>query len=240
MTLRVLPKILRATRGAASAGKNAERHAQPQPPFCINRPADCIFRRVGCFLPTGTPGGGVQIPEFSASRSPRVRERAHNTALKVLILNSNASRAARFSTGCGPLRLPFAQNPVCKRPRMLNIPKNARRTLPQAPAARRRIASASPVTAGDPRAYLPNLSAGRKGPAARSARRGPDMSEDDLGGKPWGLRWGGSSRDYSSPKLMPSALASRTRSLWGSTNLSLPATSSSGMWHILPSRRAIM
>lgn len=136
MTLRVLPKILRATRGAASAGKNAERHAQPQPPFCINRPADCIFRRVGCFLPTGTPGGGVQIPEFSASRSPRVRERAHNTALKVLILNSNASRAARFSTGCGPLRLPFAQNPVCKRPRMLNIPKNARRTPPQAPAAR--------------------------------------------------------------------------------------------------------
>lgn len=60
----------------------------------------------------------------------------------------------------------------------------------QAPAARRRIASASPVTAGDPRACLPNLSAGRKDPAARSARRGPDMSEDDLGGKPWGLRWG--------------------------------------------------
>ena len=145
-----------------------------------------------------------------------------------------------FSTECGPRRPPFAQNPVCKRPRMLNIPKNARRTLPQAPAARRRIASASPVTAGGPRAYLPNLSAGRKDPAARSARRGPDMSEDDLGGKPWGLRWGGSSRDYSSPKLMPSALASRTRSLWGSTNLSLPATSSSGMWHILPSRRAIM
>ena len=60
----------------------------------------------------------------------------------------------------------------------------------QAPAARRRIASASPVTAGDPGAYLPNLSAGRKDPAARSARRGPDMSEDDLGGKPRGLRWG--------------------------------------------------
>ena len=38
--------------------------------------------------------------------------------------------------GMRPLRLPFAQNPVCKRPRMLNIPKNARRTLPQAPAAR--------------------------------------------------------------------------------------------------------
>ena len=59
----------------------------------------------------------------------------------------------------------------------------------QAPAARRRIASASPGTAGDPRAYLPNLSAGRKDPAARSAQRGPDMSEDDLGGSPWGLRW---------------------------------------------------
>ena len=95
-----------------------------------------------------------------------------------------------FSTECGPRRPPFAQNPVCKRPRMLNIPKNARRTLPQAPAARRRIASASPVTAGGPRAYLPNLSAGRKDPAARSARRGPDVSEDDLGGRPWGLRWG--------------------------------------------------
>ena len=53
-------------------------------------------------------------------------------------------------------------------------------------------------------------------------------------------RWDGFRRGYSSPKLMPSALASRTRSLWGSTNLSLPATSSSGMWHILPSRRAIM
>lgn len=39
----------------------------------------------------------------------------------------------------------------------------------------------------------------------------------------------GSSRGYSSPKLMPNALASRTRSLWGSTYLSLPATSSSGM-----------
>lgn len=95
-----------------------------------------------------------------------------------------------FFTGCGPQCLPFAQNPVCRHPRLLNTPKNARRILPQAPAARRRIASASLVTAGGPRAYLPNLSAGRKDPAARSARRGPDMSEDDLGGKPWGLRWG--------------------------------------------------
>lgn len=128
----------------------------------------------------------MQIPEYSASRSPQARK----TALKAPILNPSASRAARFFTGCGPWCLPFAQNPVCRHPRLLNTPKNARRILHQAPVARRRIAPASPVTAGDPRAYLPNLSAGRKDPAARSARRGPDMSEDDLGGKPWGLRWG--------------------------------------------------
>lgn len=152
----------------------------------------------------------------------------------------SAPQGSLIFTVCGSWRLLFAQNPVCRHSRLLKTPKNARRILPQTPAARRRIASASPVTAGGPRAYLPNLSAGRKDPAARSAQRGPDMSEDDLGGKPWGLRWGGSSRGYSSPKLMPNALASRTRSLWGSTNLSLPATSSSGMWHILPSRRAIM
>ncbi len=132
----------------------------------------------------------MQIPEYSASRGPRARGRGCKTALKAPILSPNASRAARFFTGCGPRRLSLAQNPVCRHPRLLNIPKNARRTLPQVLAARRRIASASTVTAGDPRAYLPNLSAGRKGPAARSARRGPDMSEDDLGGRPWGLRWG--------------------------------------------------
>lgn len=132
----------------------------------------------------------MQIPEYSASRGPRARGRGCKTALKAPILSPNASRAARFFTGCGPWCLPFAQNPVCRHPRLLNTPKNARRILPQAPAARRRIVSASPVTAGGPRAYLPNLSAGRKDPAARSARRGPDMSEDDLGGKPWGLRWG--------------------------------------------------
>lgn len=212
----------------------------PQPHFCINRPADCIFRRGGCFLPAGTPGGDVQIPEYSASRSPRVRERAHKTALKVLILSPQRLKSRSFFTGCGPWRLPFAQNPVCRCPRLLNTPKNARRILPQALAARRRIASASPVTAGGPRAYLPNLSAGRKDPAAR--RHGgiltcprtiwevsPGVSDESSFG-----------RGYSSPKLMPSALASRTRSLWGSTYLSLPATSSSGMWHILPSRRAIM
>ena len=93
-----------------------------------------------------------------------------------------------YFSECGLRRSPIAQNPVCRHPRLLNIPKNARRTLPQASTARRRIASASPVTAGGPRAYLPKLSAGRKDPAARSAQRGPDMSEDDLGGKPWGLR----------------------------------------------------
>ena len=102
----------------------------------------------------------------------------------------SAPQGSLIFTVCGPWRLPFAQNPVYRCPRLLNTPKNARRILPQAPAARRRIASASPVTAGGPRAYLPNLSAGRKDPATRSARRGPNMSEDDLGGKPWGLRWG--------------------------------------------------
>ncbi len=177
-----------ATHDVASVGKNAERHAHPTPLYCINRPAGCIFRLGGCFLPTGTPGGAVQIPEYSASRGPRARGRGCKTALKAPILSPNASRAARFFTGCGPWCLPFVQNPVCRHPRLLNTPKNARRILPQALAARRRIASASPVTVGGPRAYLPNLSAGRKDPAARSARRDPDMSEDDLGGKPWGLR----------------------------------------------------
>lgn len=145
-----------------------------------------------------------------------------------------------FFTGCGPQCLPFAQNPVCRHPRLLNTPKNARRILPQAPAARRRIATASLVTAGGPRAYLSNLSAGWKDPP-REAHGGvltcprtiwevsPGVSDESSFG-----------RGYSSPKLMPNALASRTRSLWGSTYLSLPATSSSGMWHILPSRRAIM
>ena len=167
----------------------------------------------------------MQIPEYSASRGPRARGRGCKTALKAPILSPNASRAARFFTGCGPWCLPFAQNPVCRHPRLLNTPKNARRILPQAPAARRRIVSASPVTAGGPRAYLPNLSAGRKDPAARSAPSCGKIWEVSPGGSDGG----GSSRGYSSPKLMPNALASRTRSLWGSTYLSLPATSSSGM-----------
>ena len=192
----VSPKTLRATHDVASVGKNAERHAHPQALYCINRPVECIFRRGGCFLPTGTPGGGVQIPEYSASRSPQVRERVHKTALNALVLDPQCLKSWSFFTERGPWCLPFSQNPVCRHPRLLNTPKNARRILPQAPAARRRIAMAS------------------------------DESS--------------SSRGYSSPKLMPNALASRTRSLWGSTYLSLPATSSSGMWHILPSRRAIM
>ena len=172
----------------------------------------------------------MQIPEYSASRGPRARGRGCKTALKAPILSPNASRAARFFTGCGPWCLPFAQNPVCRHPRLLNTPKNARRILPQAPAARRRIVSASPVTVGGPRAYLPNLSAGGILTCPRTIWEvSPGVSDESSFG-----------RGYSSPKLMPSALASRTRSLWGSTYLSLPATSSSGMWHILPSRRAIM
>ena len=151
----------------------------------------------------------------------------------------NASRAARFFTGCGPWCLPFVQNPVCRHPRLLNTPKNARRILPQALAARRRIASASPVTVGGPRAYLPNLSAGGRIPP-REAHGGILTCPRRFGGKPGVSDESSFGRGYSSPKLMPNALASRTRSLWGSTYLSLPATSSSGMWHILPSRRAIM
>lgn len=142
---------------------------------------------------------------FSIPESTGAGTGAHNRA-ESPVFDFQRFEDRSFSTECGPRRPLFAQNPVCRRPRLLNIPKNARRTPPQAPAARRRIASASPVTAG-----------------------GPGASD---GGSP--------SRGYSSPKLMPNALASRTRSLWGSTYLSLPATSSSGMWHILPSRRAIM
>ena len=145
-----------------------------------------------------------------------------------------------FSTECGPRRPPFAQNPVCKRPRMLNIPKNARRTPPQAPAARNDWLRSEPLPS-----KVPGLTSqifpqdGRTPPREAHGgvltcprtiwEVGPGVSDG-----------GGSSRGYSSPKLMPNALASRTRSLWGSTYLSLPATSSSGMWHILPSRRAIM
>ena len=182
----------------------------------------------------------MQIPEYSASRGPRARGRGCKTALKAPILSPNASRAARFFTGCGPWCLPFAQNPVCRHPRLLNTPKNARRILPQAPAARRRIASASLVIAGGPRLTSQIFPQDGRTPP-REARSGvltcprtiwevsPGVSDESSFG-----------RGYSSPKLMPNALASRTRSLWGSTYLSLPATSSSGMWHIFPSRRAIM
>lgn len=64
--------------------------------YCINRPAECIFWRGGCFLPAGTPRGGVQIPENSAFRSPRVWERAHKTALKALILSSQRLKSRSF------------------------------------------------------------------------------------------------------------------------------------------------
>ena len=48
------------------------------------------------------------------------------------------------------------------------------------------------------------------------------------------------SHRYSSPKLMPSIFASRTRSHWGSTYLSLPATSDRGTRRILPPTWATM
>ena len=125
---------------------------------------------------------------FSIPESTGVGPGAQNRAESPVFDRQSLEDRSYFSE-CGLRRSPIAQNPVCRHLRMLKTPKNARRSLPQAPAARRRIASASPVTAGDPRAYLPNLSAGRKDPAARSAQRGPDMSEDDLRGRPWGLRW---------------------------------------------------
>ena len=150
-------------------------------------------------------------------------------------------KSRSFSTGCAPWCLPFAQNPVCRHPRLLKTPKNARRILHQAPVARRRIAPASPVTAGDPPGLTSQIfpQDGRTPP--REAHGGVLTCPRTIWEVSPGVSdGGGSSRGYSSPKLMPNALASRTRSLWGSTYLSLPATSSSGMWHILPSRRAIM
>lgn len=184
----------------------------------------------------------MQIPEYSASRGPRAQGRECKTALKALVLDPQCLKSWSFFTERGPWCLPFAQNPVCRHPRLLNTPKNARRILPQTPAARRRIVSASPVTVGGLRAYPPKKifpQDGRTPP--REARSGVLTCPRTIWEvSPGASDGGGSSRGYSSPKLMPNALASRTRSLWGSTNLSLPATSSSGMWHILPSRRAIM
>lgn len=167
----VSPKTLRATHDVASVGKNAERHAHPQPLYCINRTEKCIFRRGGCFLPTGTPGGGVQIPEYSASRSPQVRERVHKTALNALVLDPQCLKSWSFFTERGPWCLPFSQNPVCRHPRLLNTPKNARRILPQAPAARRRIASTFLVTAGGLRAYPPQKKSFRRTEGPRRAKR---------------------------------------------------------------------
>ena len=125
----VSPKTLRATHDVASVGKNAERHAHPQPLYCINRTEKSIFRRGDCFLPTGTPGGAVQIPEYSASRSPRVRERVHKTALNALVLYPQCLKSWSFFTERGLWCLPFAQNPVCRHSRLLNTPKNARRNM---------------------------------------------------------------------------------------------------------------
>lgn len=182
----------------------------------------------------------MQISEYSASRSPRARERVHKTVLNALVLDPQCLKSWSFFTERGPWCLPFAQNPVCRHPRLLNTPKNARRILPQTPAARRRITSASPVAAGGPGLTSQIFPQDGRAPP-REAHGGVltcprtiwEVSLGASGGSDFG-------RDYSSPKLMPNALASYTRSLWGSTYLSLPATSSSGMWHILPSRRAIM
>ena len=44
----------------------------------------------------GYPGGGVQIPEYSASRSSRAREWVHKTALKVLILSPQRLKSWSF------------------------------------------------------------------------------------------------------------------------------------------------
>lgn len=208
----------------------------------MNRPAKCILRRGSCFLPTGTPGGGVQIPEYSASRSPQVRERECKTALKAPILSPNAPRAARFyrmrpmvpafrpkssmqapsaaeySQKCTPHPTPGTRS---KKTNSLGLPSYRRR----------------PQGLPPPKKIFPQD--GRTPP--REARSGVLTCPRTIWEvSPGASDGGGSSRGYSSPKLMPNALASRTRSLWGSTYLSLPATSSSGMWHILPSRRAIM
>ena len=94
--------------------------------ICINRPVECILRRGGCFLPEGTPRGGVQILEFSASRNPQGRRRAHRTALKILILSPQRLRDRSFFTGCDSWRLTFVQKPVCRHHRLLKTPKNAR------------------------------------------------------------------------------------------------------------------
>lgn len=109
-TLTVSPKTLRAAHDVASVGKNAERHAHPQPLYCINRPAGCIFRLGGCFLPTGAPGGGVQIPEYSASRSPRAREWVHKTALKALIMSPRHLKDRSF--------LQYAAHGACFSPKI--------------------------------------------------------------------------------------------------------------------------
>ena len=109
-----------------------------------------------------------------------MRERVHKTALNALVLDPQCLKGRSFFTGCGPQYLPFAQNPVCRCPRLLNTPKNARRILPQAPAARRRIASTSLITAGGLRAYLPNRPRTCQDPAVRFARRGPSVLRKDF------------------------------------------------------------
>ena len=75
--------------------------------------------------------GVFSIPE------PTGQERTHRAALKTLILSPQRLRDRSFFTGCGPWRLPFAQNPVCRHPRLLKTPKNARPAPPQASGNRK-------------------------------------------------------------------------------------------------------
>ena len=152
----------------------------------------------------------------------------------------SAPQGSLIFTVCGSWRLLFAQNPVCRHPRLLKTPKKC--TLHPTLGTRSKKANSLglPSYRRRPQGLPPKSFRRTEGP--RRAKRTAVLTcpRTIWEVSPGGSDGGGSSRGYSSPKLMPSALASRTRSLWGSTNLSLPATSSSGMWHILPSRRAIM
>ena len=153
----------------------------------------------------------------------------------------SAPQGSLIFTVCGSWRLLFAQNPVCRHPRLLKTPKKC--TLHPTLGTRSKKANSLglPSYRRRPQGFTSQIfpQDGRTPP--REARGGVLTCPRTIWEvSPGASDGGGSSRGYSSPKLMPNALASRTRSLWGSTYLSLPATSSSGMWHILPSRRAIM
>lgn len=182
----------------------------------------------------------MQIPEYSASRGPRARGRGCKTALKAPILSPTPLEPLIF----------YRMRPMAPafRPKFsMQAPSAAEysQKCTQHPTLGTRSKKTNSLGLPSYRRRPPGLTSqifpqdGRTPP--REARSGVLTCPRTIWEvSPGASDGGGSSRGYSSPKLMPSALASRTRSLWGSTNLSLPATSSSGMWHILPSRRAIM